>query len=80
MNLEFLILLAAFIARECFYQYTTHRLVNKLMSRSYFDFEQASNHATLEKRRQDLVAKTFQEDSSIGIDADSLGVLGQFGS
>lgn len=34
-------LLAFILIREIMYQYTTHRLVNKIMSRNYHEYESA---------------------------------------
>lgn len=43
----FYVLLAYTVVRELWFHYTTHKLLNKLMSRSYFDFQTAEKQTKL---------------------------------
>lgn len=50
MNYELtLIVTTIWLVREAYHTWNTHRLLNKLMSRSYYDFKLAENNGTLEK-------------------------------
>jgi hypothetical protein len=44
-----LVVTAIWISREIYHTWNTHKLINKLMSRSYYDFKLAENSGTLEK-------------------------------
>lgn len=37
------ILVAYILGREAFFYYQTHKLINKLMSRNYWEYERAKN-------------------------------------
>lgn len=65
----FFTLLAFIIIREAFYQYTMNKLLNKAMSRSYFEYKQADQLKPEDKKENKIV-----ED-----DPEDLGVLDGIG-
>ncbi len=43
-------LIAYCLVRECIYLYTTHKLVNKIMSRSFHEYQIANNSGKIVKK------------------------------
>lgn len=44
-----LLVIGLWLLREVYHTWNTHKLLNKLMSRSYYDFQLAENSGKLEK-------------------------------
>ncbi len=53
------------LVRECIYLYTTHKLVNKIMSRSFHEYQLANKAGKIEKTKVTSVDNTPDEDLGI---------------
>lgn len=64
---ETLIALAIFtIAREVYFQYTINKLINKLMSRNYLDYEMSQSAPNRTKPKPSVKA-TASVDEDLGV-------------
>lgn len=48
-ELALIVLLIVFVCREMFYQYTTQKLINKIMSKNYHDYSQSVDRVAMEE-------------------------------
>jgi hypothetical protein len=65
-------LLAYCVVRELIFIYTVQKLVNKLMSRNYYDFKVSENAGTIDK------TTTSFNSNDAGPSNDALGILDGF--
>lgn len=48
-ELALIVLLIVFVCRELVYQYTTQKLINKIMSKSYHEYSQSVDRVAMEE-------------------------------
>lgn len=74
-----LLVATLWMLREVFHAWNTHKLLNKLMSRSYYDFQLAENSGKLDKTPT-FERKPTQEDHDWDNQrADTAGILDGIG-
>lgn len=73
MSPEFIALAVLFLAREVSFQVSTHKLMNKLMSRNYYDYE--ITQKTRETKPKEQMGKIRVEEEL----GEDLAPLNDFG-
>lgn len=68
-------ILAYCVLREVFFSYQMNKLMNKLMSRNYHDY-QFSNHVEKTMTQEQTVQSALKEDQAL---QEDLGIINNFG-
>jgi hypothetical protein len=70
-NIDFIILPVLFVLSNIYWAVIVHAMTNKLMSRSYYEYQQGK---TLTEKKEPLVKIPVNEEGKI----DDIGILGGF--
>lgn len=71
-NAIVLLLVLYIVARESFFLYSTHKLVNKIMSHNYHDYQQSAQVRKTEPKAPTFAPPEFEDDLGI---LQGIGIL-----